>query len=149
ETLEPTGPLFGPPDGQVVQSALDPEGKRLLTVSAEGDAQLWDAGSGAAIGKPFRHTNTVIGRREPLSMADFSPDGRLGVTATGADYGGTGEVRVWDAATGQPVTPILRHERWARFATFSPDGRFLVTEGSGSRVGSSQGWEVRVWEVAT
>ncbi|MHC4955768.1 MAG: serine/threonine-protein kinase [Planctomycetota bacterium] len=53
-------------------------------------------------------------------------------------------VRVWDAATGKPVSNPLRHTgpiSYALGAAFSPDGNTVVTSsGSGS---------VRVWDIGT
>src|SRR5207253_2741363 len=53
----------------------------------------------------------------------FSPDGRRVLTWSGA---GT-TLRLWDAATGEPVTPSLAHPARLGGAAFSPDGRWLAT----------------------
>jgi WD40 repeat protein/tetratricopeptide (TPR) repeat protein len=44
------------------------------------------------------------------------------LTTTG---GPGGEARVWDAATGQPMTPPLSRPDWVAHASFTPDGRRL------------------------
>jgi WD40 repeat protein/tetratricopeptide (TPR) repeat protein len=54
----------------------------------------------------------------------FSPDGRTVAAGGGDDHG---EVRVYDAATGQPVGPMLRHLWPVREVAFSPDGKTLLT----------------------
>src|SRR5262249_44732854 len=56
-----------------------------------------------------------------LGGAGWSPDGRRVVTA-----GWDGVARVWDAATGLPVTPPLQHGREVMHVAFSPDGSRVV-----------------------
>ena len=51
--------------------------------------------------------------------------------------------RLWDVATGQPLSPPLLHEDWILGAAFSPDGK-LVATGAGS--GEAR---ARIWEVPT
>ena len=65
----------------------------------------------------------------------YSPDGTRVVTAS-VD----GTARVWDAATGQPLTSSLAHQGWVVSAAFSPDGRRVVT--------ASLDKTARVWNVA-
>jgi tetratricopeptide (TPR) repeat protein len=68
--------------------------------------------------------------------AAFSPDGRCIVTASRDKT-----ARVWDAATGQPVSPPMKHEGRVWHAAFSPDGRRSVT--------ASEDKTARVWDAAT
>jgi hypothetical protein len=49
---------------------------------------------------------------------------------------------VWDAATGQPITPPLKHNGRVRHAVFSPDGRRVVTAGYDDGT-------ARVWDLPT
>ena len=77
---------------------------------------------------PLRHDGQVW-------YAEFSPDGRLILTAS-LD----GTARVWDAATGQPVTPPLRHDGPVWHAEFSPDGRRVLT--------ASGDATARTWEIS-
>jgi WD40 repeat protein len=71
-----------------------------------------------------------------VQYADFSADGRWVVT-TSAD----GTARVWEAATGRPVRPPLKHQVTGFLAAFSPDGRRVLTV--------SQDFGARVWDAAT
>jgi WD40 repeat protein/serine/threonine protein kinase len=66
----------------------------------------------------------------------FSPDGRRIVTAS-KDHA----ARVWDAGTGEAVTPPLRHGHTVLRAAFSPDGRRVVT--------ASHDRTARVWGVGS
>ncbi|KAG2347603.1 WD40 repeat-like protein, partial [Suillus weaverae] len=51
-------------------------------------------------------------------------------------------VRLWDAATGQPVgKPLRGHTHWVKSVSFSPDGTRIVTGSNDSTV--------RLWDAAT
>jgi len=64
------------------------------------------------------------------------PDGTRVVTASQDNT-----ARVWDAATGTPVTRPLEHQATVRSAAFSPDGTRVVT--------ASYDKTARVWDAAT
>jgi WD40 repeat protein/serine/threonine protein kinase len=70
-----------------------------------------------------------------VKAADLSADGRLVATACGDT------AQVWDAGTGRPIGPPLRHTARIRAVALSPDGRLLLTGGD-DRV-------ARLWETAT
>jgi WD40 repeat protein/serine/threonine protein kinase/tetratricopeptide (TPR) repeat protein len=73
----------------------------------------------------------------------FSPDSKK-VATGGGPYGGKGQARLWDAATGQPLGPPLPHEHQVLSVAFAPDGKTVLT-GSGdyrSSAGQAQLWEV-------
>jgi WD40 repeat protein/tRNA A-37 threonylcarbamoyl transferase component Bud32 len=70
-----------------------------------------------------------------VKAADLSADGRLVATASGDT------AQVWDANSGQPVGPPLRHAPRIRAVALSPDGRLLLTGGDNN--------VARLWETAT
>jgi hypothetical protein len=78
----------------------------------------------------------LSGHGQPVWSVAFSPDGKLVATGS-ADR----SVRLWDAATLQPVARLLGHEHGIASVAFSPDGRFLAS--------SSSDRSVRLWDART
>jgi eukaryotic-like serine/threonine-protein kinase len=101
--------------GEVQFASFSPDGKTVVTASADGTAQLWDVATGYPRTEPLRHDDRVL-------FAAFSPDGTTVVTAS-ADR----TARLWNAATGQPRSDPLRHERAVLLARFSDDGTTVFT----------------------
>ncbi|MCI0743225.1 MAG: protein kinase [Gemmataceae bacterium] len=108
---------FRKPGAAVRRAALSPDGHTLATANDDESVQLWNAQSGELVPTPlqFRHAGQSW---PPL----FSSDGRL-VVLTSQPVG----VRIWDAATGDPVTPNLGHPGAVKSVAFSPDDRLLLT----------------------
>jgi WD40 repeat protein len=69
-----------------------------------------------------------------VTHAAFSPDGRHVLTASWDNT-----ARVWDAATGQPITHPLKHQERVDHAAFSPDKRRVLT--------ASWDKTARVWDI--
>lgn len=121
-----------------IRAAISPDEHRLLTILAPklsslfndadrpANAQLWDATSGAAIGRPLIH-------KKPILYAEFSPDSRLVLTVSGDRT-----VRLWDARSGQPVGEPLQHKEVVHHATFNANGSLVVT---------SSGHAAQVWRT--
>jgi WD40 repeat protein len=76
------------PKKETVKSAhFSPDGRLIVTTSADGTARVWDVQTG----------------KEIIKSVQFSPDGRRIVTGTQ-----DGPVRVWDAQTGQELSRLQR-----------------------------------------
>jgi WD40 repeat protein/tetratricopeptide (TPR) repeat protein len=139
------GPL--PHSDSVLSIAFSPDGRRLLTTGQDGIARLWDLATD-------RRLDLVVSHAHMVSSAAFSSDGRLVVTSGGHDiHTGdprtwhiprTGEARVWDSTTGQPITPILKQDQILYAAAFSPDAGRVVT---GGLDGTAQVWNARTGQA--
>jgi WD40 repeat protein len=110
--------------GGVVSASFSPDGRRVVTASADGTARLWDTVTGREARLPHA---------EAVSSASFSPDGKRVVTAAGRT------VRLWDAATGKPLGEPHSLADRVSFAAFSPDGSRIVT----SSARKAQLWEAK------
>jgi WD40 repeat protein len=74
-------------------------------------------------------------------FVDFEPDGPRVVQRLNHDDGQSFFARVYDLTTEQPLTPQLLHRQWVNHASFSPDGRWVLTD--------SQDGTARVWDAST
>ncbi len=90
---------------------------------------IWDLHTGKEIAK-------LIGHRQEIQSAEFSPDGSKAVTAS---YDKT--ARIWDAATGDVIFILEGHKDRVNTAVFSTDGSKVVT--------ASDDKTVRIWDAET
>lgn len=142
-------------DSGVSHAAFSPDGRLVATASFDGTARLWDAATGEPRSGSLRHQHGVW-------HVAFDATGRRLATASGAVPGadhvansayqlhwrepGFGwdrrhfaEARLWDVATGE-LLHALRHDGAVIQATFSPDGRTVLTAGVGG---------ARLWDATT
>ncbi|MDG3003651.1 WD40 repeat domain-containing protein [Paludisphaera mucosa] len=130
------------------EPSFSADGRRVATVVGSNDCQILDTTTGRE-----QVPRMAMDRR--IRALAFSPDGHL--LATGDDQGA---VRLWNAATGQAVGPLmtqppvveqrnagpsLRAQPIERIR-FSPDGRTLLIAGGG--LGGVYGF-ARLWDTAT
>jgi WD40 repeat protein/tRNA A-37 threonylcarbamoyl transferase component Bud32 len=106
---------------------------KYLAISRDGNSEsvveVRDVATGKLIGAPLIHRGAVHG-------FEFSPDDRWLATACD-DH----SARVWNAITGEPITPWLQHGYEVREAIFSRDSHMLATR---TRRG-----EIRLWSLPT
>ena len=119
---------------EVREAHFSPDGKRVVTASADKTAKLWTATDG--------HLIATMPHQSKVASARFNRDGSRIVTAS---FDGT--VKVWDGATGAAVGSIAAGEPSAKelgprqaqvVADFSPDGSLIAT---------ASGTHARIWEA--
>ncbi len=91
---------------------------------------------------------TCAGHSTHVLSVAFSPDGRRIATASGQWFtGDPGEVKLWDAASGELLWTGWGHSGPVMCVAFSPDGR-RVASGTATW-GSAKTGEVKIWDTAT
>ncbi len=114
--------------GGVHYIAFSPDGRSMVTASADRTARLWDVRTSAEVA-------VLRGHDDEVRKAMFSSDGLHVVTAS-LDH----TARIWDARSGAPLATLLGHQGAVSHAEFSPDGERVVT--------TSDDGTVRLWRVA-
>jgi WD40 repeat protein len=116
---------------------FSPDGTRLATASHDTTVRVWDTATG-------RSRLTLKGHSLWVLAVAYSPDGRRLasgnlVALAKAETHFTGEVKLWDAATGERHTALRGHTNLVRSLAYSPDGKRLA---SGSLDGTIILWEL-------
>jgi WD40 repeat protein len=111
----------------ITHAAFSPDGRLVVTASADHTARVWEAATGKPVSPALEHQG-------PVNSAAFGPGG-LVVTA-----GNDNTARIWDLATREMIAPPLPHHDWVLAASFDSTGRRLVTAGCDGTA--------RVWDLA-
>ena len=143
-------------DQPVSAMKFSPDNRALYVGGDDGIVQAWDVESGEAFGEPIREIGGIVsvdltsdGRRLLVAtgagsvrvwqrparnpVADlWKQDGDIGVLAVSAKgdrlfLASKEKGRLWDLANGQALPKIIQHESEILCATFSPDGKYLLT----------------------
>ena len=115
----------------IYSAGVSPDGKYVLSGSANQTMKLWDVATGKEL-KAF----TGNSKDDLISSVAFSPDGLYALSG-GSDR----TLKLWDVATGKEIRTFTGHKGWVSSVAFSPDGKYAL---SGS-------WDntLRLWDIAT
>jgi eukaryotic-like serine/threonine-protein kinase len=155
-------------DSGLRKAALSPDGKWVATGNADGSLKLWNTSGEASVatmkmeravgGLVFSATGTrVLGRDHGTVRIWSVPAGNLiaeirpgtDIRAAAFDnYGlrvatarSDGSARVWDATTGEAISPLFKESYWLTDIKFSPDGKRVIAAAGGHRA--------NVWNLET
>ncbi|OAX31040.1 WD40 repeat-like protein [Rhizopogon vinicolor AM-OR11-026] len=117
------GKLVGKPwdsDGEAVGSmALSPDGRMVVSGSANGRIRLWNMQEGSMVGDPWEGHSTVV------RCLDWSPDARE--IASGSE---DGTVRRWNPNTGRQILPAIETgHSWVYTVRYSHTGDKFASGG--------------------
>ena len=115
--------------GPVLAVAYLPDGRRIVTGSADHTAKVWNVDTSKELLTLGRHTG-------PVRALAVSPDGRQILTGS-LDC----TAKLWDLGDGKCLRTFLGHLGGITSVALSPDGQRMVT--------GSLDNTARVWEVAT
>jgi WD40 repeat protein/serine/threonine protein kinase len=126
--------------------AISPDRQTILTRDADHTVQLRDVATNQPVGKPLPHQRPVLigGTVVPEGQRQACSSDRQRVLTVDADN----EARLWDAQTGQLITPLKPEPESAFFAAaFSPDSKYIVT----GNAEAAYLWEAstgkRIWKL--
>jgi len=115
-------------DDEISFASFSPSGETVLT-AAGCCVQLWHVSS-----KQLRPLQTLRGHTGAVKAADFSPDGKLLLTAA-AD----GTARLWSCSSGACLQVLRGHSRPLSNCEFAPSQQQLLT--------TSQDGTCRIWQL--
>lgn len=99
----------------VCRVAFSPDGKWVLSGSADKTMRLWEVETGKELRRFEGHTSLVYG-------VAFSPVGKQALSGS-LDK----TPRLWDAQTGKQLRRFEGHNDYVFCVTFSPDGKQIVS----------------------
>lgn len=118
----------------IFHAAFSPDGKYVVTSSADNSARVWDAQTGDPVRHPRKEGKAVqLKHTADVAQAFFSPESGEYIVTASMD----GTAVVWDARTGEQRL-TLDHPGAVLSASFSPKGNHVITVSQGG---------VRLWDV--
>jgi WD40 repeat protein len=107
---------------------ISPDGKTLVSGSADNSIQLWDFATGKAI-------KTLTGHTSYVNAIAITPDGKTLVSGS-ADT----TIKLWDLASGKELKTLRGHQGFVNSLDISPDGRILASVSADKTI--------KLWDLA-
>jgi WD40 repeat protein len=108
---------------------MTPDGKKLLSSSADKKIKIWDFSTGKEI-------RTLIKASIPINYFAISPDWQT--LATG-DTGNT--IAIWDFDSGKKIRTLKGHSSYVNYVAISPDGNKLAS--------ASADHTIKIWDFSS
>jgi|SRR5262245_6654879 len=122
------------------QITFSPDGRALISGSADNTARLWDIETGRQL--------LLINMKERGAAVAISPDGKLIALATQAVYGFPPQPIVWlyNAQSGKLARHFPRRKSNVNDLTFSPDGRMIAIASDDLSGAQTDLWDLNAQE---
>src|SRR5262249_26153965 len=125
-------------DDVILNAALSPDGKIILTIDRSGAIRFWDAIKSEPLGPRLYHPKVGRGKVQGallrIQQMLFSPNGKLAVTVI------ENQAQLWNTQTRSPLGQPLEHARFIYCVAFDPTGTMILT---GSSDKTAQLWDVK------
>src|SRR5262245_18297885 len=127
-------------EGTVECVAFSPDGKTLASACWDQTVKLWEVATG-------KERATLKGHKLQVLYVAFTPDGKTLATTSGeadspiSDVNEKpGEIKLWDALTGQEYASLKGHTFRVWSVVFAPDGKTMAT--------SAEDKTVKLWDLS-
>lgn len=122
--------------GEVLDACFSPDGRFVASASRDRTAMIWNVETGRPHTRPLEHEQSVISVR-------FSPDSRQLLTM---DYRG---LRLWDVATGRPLTVRLAEQFQLGTGFQTDNGRPVFTSNGLAVFVAGDSYVSRILHIST
>jgi WD40 repeat protein len=112
----------------VLSVAFNPDGKTIVSGSADKTLKLWDAATGGEL-------YTLSGHTDEVHSVAFSPDGKRIISGSKDKT-----AKLWDTATGREIRTLSGHSSKVGSAVFSPNGKIIASSSWGT---------IKLWDTET
>ena len=109
--------------------AVTPDGRHVVSASADQTLKAWELGTGRAV-------TTLEGHARGVTACAVTPDGQYVVSASLDQM-----LKVWELGSGCAVATLAGHTAWVNACAVTPDGRHVVS--------ASNDQTIKVWDLAT
>jgi WD40 repeat protein len=111
---------------------FSPDGKKIASGgSHDNDIHIWDAETG-------KELQTLTGNIFSVTSVSFSPDGKRLLSSSGRSFDDNKEstnLKMWDLSTGKELVGLFNKQKGlVTAATFSPDGKSIVSGGEDGKI---------------
>ncbi len=108
---------------------VSPDGKILVSASADKKIKIWDFATG-------REIRTLLENSIHINYFAISSDWQA-IATGGSDH----TIKIWDLSTGKELRTLKGHSSYVNYVTISPDGKNLASASADNTI--------KIWDLST